>query len=940
MKYVPGVQKLFKVLSTMLVVMLTPACGFSSDKASQPIYVIAEGHPRIFLTTERIPGIRARCANKANAQSRYYTVLKEFGDTYSPLKRKPTVSDCLNLAFLYALGEVPGFEYTRRSVKEYGRLGAELLVQLEPPTELGSFKRYTPHFIACYDWLFHAMTPDQRAVVFGKFSAVADRARSSLKKTMGGRFRESREMYAFYGLAFYGDGGMIFPHDASSASTADRKARQYCDFFASWWRDQHLRLMEATCKKGGNPAGTMYGESPYPNKLWAFDAWATAGGEDIYATTSAIGGFPLFWLYQMLPYTTHVRYDNANGQSSRPGGIVRFGDYRYNGFTRVSGPETFATTALAQGIAARSGRLDLAAVLNWLTQYQGDFEIAQFGGPFPTRKWLAASPALVWDIIFRDGTVAAASPSLMGLPLAYHFGTVASGAPLKPDFPDGRPEGSGIVVMRSSWDDPSGTLLWFKASSYPLVHDHRDQGSFQVYKKGWLAIDSGQYEETPHRGNYSSRTVAHNSVLVYRPGESLDGKKTDPVWKGYANDGGQRWTDPPKEVADLDDGKHFLGGIRTIASVPGMYEYARADITRSYNSNLATSDGQSPKVSLVTRDLLFLRQDEVIVIFDRVVSTQPDYPKRWLLHSVYRPEHEGAERFSGTVANSAAVPGKPQGVRLRGTLRGGISEVVHPGIITIRGWNFGPSDGRLLVRTLLPANPVTRIVGGADEKGARKTTLALPYGGGNTLSVRDATGFSAGDFVYLGETDTPYTEGSRGHPHWLVDDAYYRGWGKVESVDRKNGHIVLMDHRHGIPKLPEGTVVVRSDHANGNSFEFLDAEYNQWQMYGEAVAEAGPYTMQHGNWRIEVEPTERKKDTVFLHVLVPCDTGTLAESGNLIRDGMKMKENTDSVTLDLAGRKRRYSLTFYKNASGAHVRITEGGKKLVDDEIPGKGARR
>ncbi|NMC74584.1 MAG: hypothetical protein GYA56_09560, partial [Geobacteraceae bacterium] len=451
---------------------------------------------------------------------------------------------------------------------------------------------------------------------------------------------------------------------------------------------------------------------------------------------------------------------------------------------------------------------------------------------------------------------------------------------------------------------------------------------------------SGQYEETPHRGNYTSRTVAHNSLLVYRPGESLDREKTDPVWKGYANDGGQRWVDPPKEVADLEDGGHFLGGIRAVASVPGMYDYAGADITRAYNSTLATSDGHSPKVSCVTRDILFLRQDEIIVVFDRVRSTEPGYPKRWLLHSVYRPEHEGMERFSGTIANSTAIPGKPTGVPLRGTVQGGISEIVNPGIITIRGWNFGPSDGRLLVRTLLPAPAVTRIVGGADGRGTRKTTLALPYGGGNTLSVRDAGGFSAGDFVYLGETDAPYTEGTRGHPHWLVDDVYYRGWGKIRSVDTKKGQIVLMEHRYGIPKLPEGTVVVRSDHANENSFEFLDAEYNQWQMEGEAVAEAGPYTMQHGNWRIEVEPADLSKDTVFLHVLIPCDSGTLAESGRLLRHGIRMTEHSDSATLELAGRKRRYSLTFYKNGSGARVTITESGKKLADHVLPVRGSRR
>ncbi len=918
-----------KVILVLLVCILLPACGFSSETASAPVYTIVEGHPRIFITPDRLVAIRARCADKSNAQSQYYAVLKDFGDTYDPLRQKPSISGCLCLAFLYVVGEVPGFDYSRRTISDYGRLGAEVLVQLEPPADLGYFKRYTPNLIACYDWLFSTLSPEQRANVFKRFTVVADGMQSSLKKTIGGRFRETREMYAFYGLAFYGDGKMIFPHDRSAAESADKKAKQYCDFFASWWRDQNLKLLEATCAKGGYPAGTMYGESPYPGKLWAFDAWATAGKEDIYSTISAINGYSLFWLYQMLPYPTHVRYDCANGRSAMQGGIVRFGDYRYNGFTAVSGPEKYTNIAQAQGDAVTTGKTDLAAVYNWLIQYQGDFNIEPFGGPFPTKRWLGAGPPLVWDIVFRDGTIAAGSPAAKGLPLAYHFGTFSSGEPLKPDFPMGRPEGSGIVVMRSSWDHPDGTLLWFKASSYPLVHDHRDQGSFQIYKKGWLAIDSGQYEETSHRGNYSSRTVAHNSLLIYRPGESLDKEKTDPVWKGYANDAGQRWVDPLKKVADLADPEYFLGGIRKFSSVPGMYDYIHADITRSYNSTAVTTEGHNPKVSLVTRDIVFLRPDEFIVIFDRVTSTKADYPKRWLLHSVYRPEHEGIEKFSGTIPFKVHVQGKPQGVELCGTIHGGISHVANPGVITIKGWNFGPSDGRLLIRTMLPSHAITRFVGGGDEKGVRNTVLASSYTGGNTIHVRDAKGFAPGDFIYVGPTDMPYSEGLRGHPNWLVDDVYYKGWGKIKKVDPKNGYIVLMDHRYGIPKLPDGTIVLRSDHANGNSYEFMDVEYNQWQMYGEAVANAGPYTMQHGNWRMEVEPTQLKKDTIFLHVMIPCDTKTQTEKRRLLRENIKLTEDNRSIGLELDGSKRKYILTFQKKTPYANLVIIENGKKKL-----------
>jgi len=924
---------MLKIFFLSLLFMLTPACGLSSEGSPDPLYVIAEGHPRIFLTAERISGIRVRCADRGNAQNRYYAKLKEFGDSYAPGKGKPGISDCLCLAFLYAVGEVSGFDYSRRSVQDYGRLGAELLLKLEPSGDLGYFRKYTPYYIACYDWLFHAMTPEQRVVVFGKHISVADRMRSGLKKAIGGRFRETREMYGFYGLAFYGDGRMMFPDDTSAAEAADKKARQYCDFFVSWWRDHTLAILEATCAKGGYPAGTMYGESPYPGKLWALDAWVTAGREDVGATTSAINGFSLFWLYQMLPYATHVRYDNASGRSDRPGGLVRFGDYRYNGFTPVSAPETFINIAQAQGIAVRTGRLDLAAVFGWMIQYQGDLEITPFGGPFSTKKWLSPGAPLVWDIIFRDGTMAAASPSQAGLPLAYHFGTLPSMEGGEPDFPEGRPSGSGITVMRSSWDDPAAALIWFKASSYPLVHDHRDQGSFQIYKKGWLAIDSGQYEETEHRGNYSSRTVAHNSILVYRPGESLDAEKTDPVWKGYANDGGQRWADPPKKVADLGDAEHFLGGVRAFESVPGVFDYASADITRSYNSSRVVSDGQAAKVSLVTRDLVFLRPDDIIVVFDHVVSTRADYSKRWLLHSVYRPEHEGRESFSGIVRNSGSIPGKSGGVMLGGNRSGGISEARDAGIITIPGWNFGPSDGRLALRTLLPAHSVTRIVGGGDARGSVKTRLALPYNGGNTIWLRDVSGFSPGDFVYLGETDRPFSEGLRGHPNWLVDDTYYRGWGKVKGVHPESGSITLMDYRYSIPRLPEGSVVLRSGHASKNSFEFLDAEYNQWQMYGESVANAGPYTMQHGNWRMEVEPLQMSGDTIFLHVMVPCDTSTLTASRRILRENVKMAENESSVSLELKGRDRIYKLLFRKKSPSVRITVTEGGKELADRVI-------
>ncbi len=922
-----------KIFVLVFIVLLTCGCASSAETETKSKYTIREEHPRIYLTKERLEGIRKQCADRRGAQARYYGILKNFADKFIPGKKEPSVYHCICLAFVYAVGEVPGYDYSRRSINDYGTIGADLLTQLHPPRDLSYFARHTPNFIACYDWLFPAMTSEQRATVFKNFTAIADKTRAALKASIGGRFRGTREMYAYYGLSFYCDGKDIYPNDPAAAVVVDRKAKAYCDFFASWQKDQHLAVLEAACKGGAYPSGTMYGEAPYPAQLWALDAWNTATTDDLYQDTTCLTGYPLFWLYQMLPYCTQVRYDCANGRINQPGAVVRFGDYRYIGYTAVASRFNNINIAQAQGVASRQGRRDIAAVFNWLIQYQKDFNVMPYGGPFPTKGWVGAGPPLVWDIIFRDGLVEAKSPADVRLPLAYHFGSTDSGPPMKPDFPHGRPEGGGVVVMRSSWEDPAGTLLWFKASSYPLVHDHRDQGSFQIYKKGWLAIDSGQYEETSHRGNYTSRTVAHNSLLIYRPGESLNKNKVDPIWYGYANDGGQRWVRYIKKAAEARDTEHYLGGITKFESVPEIYDYTHADITRSYNCVHVTTEDHKPKVSLVTRSTIFLRPDEYIVVFDRVISTKAEYPKRWLLHSVYRPELDGRETFDGIIPYSKKIPGKPNGVKLRGNKHGGISESRDTSIMTVRGWNFGPSDGRLVCRTLLPAKHITRIVGGSDPIGVQRTALAKPYTGGGTIVVSNIDGFEIGDFVYLGKTEKPYSKSNLGHPHWPVDDVFYEGWCNIQSIDPKTNAITMAPYRYGIPNLPEGTVVIRSDHANAKAFEFMDAEYNQWPMHGEAVANAGPFYMQHGCWRVEIEPIEKKKTDVFMHVMLPCDKYTLAESQVNLKEKISFSKNKDLIHLKIEGKNRNYKLVFKTESSYAYVTVTEKGKTILDNEL-------
>ena len=246
-------------------------------------------------------------------------------------------------------------------------------------------------------------------------------------------------------------------------------------------------------------------------------------------------------------------------------------------------------------------------------------------------------------------------------------------------------------------------------------------------------------------------------------------------------------------------------------------------------------------------------------------------------------------------------------------------------MITLKAWNLGPSEGRLVCRTLLPERHVTRVVGGVGPRPVRKTTLARPYKGGKQIVVEASDGFEPGDFVYLGKSESPYSRGTSGNPCWPVDDVFYKGYGNVLRADPTTNTITMKPYRAFMPQLPEGTSVIRSDHANAQAFEFLDAEFNQWPMEGESVANAGPFHMQHGSWRVEIEPVKQSEEDTFLHVMVPCESETLAAATGSLRENVHVLKKDDAVTLDIAGKTRRFLLTFASDTPKARLVVEELG---------------
>lgn len=246
--------------------------------------------------------------------------------------------------------------------------------------------------------------------------------------------------------------------------------------------------------------------------------------------------------------------------------------------------------------------------------------------------------------------------------------------------------GVGHLVIRNGWNRDS-TWIEFDCGAYFAKHQHLDQNQFTIYHKGYLAIDSGaDYTDTesPHYLNYYRRTVAHNSVLVYEPGEQF-------FWSENmlpaANDGGQRMDSSRfwNTIRSVEDWQRTedlwnLGRMRPLDSVPGLYHYALGDATRSYSPQ---------KIRRFTRELLYAPKQNVLFVFDRVVSTNPNFRKAWLLHGVNEP----------------VVNGSPEA-----TNDGGRA------FANARGFRLSENGGELIVHVLLPRDRALVCRGGSGSE--------------------------------------------------------------------------------------------------------------------------------------------------------------------------------------------------------------------------------
>jgi hypothetical protein len=307
----------------------------------------------------------------------------------------------------------------------------------------------------------------------------------------------------------------------SGAGTAlENDSRRFLD---SW-----NKRIPAECIPAFNEIGGVWSESmghgsygPILVIPWAFEAWRTATGEDLFSMCAPTGFLPQMtrWaIYTTVPFANHTAWIDDNTASP------------LRTFSRI-----------APLLAARYND----PVANEISE-----EGAQKG-------W----NSIPWErFLFFDPTIKSGTPAKENYPLSYHF------------------KGAGHVYMRSDWNDPNSTWAFFGAGPSFAGHSRDDEGHFMISKKGYLVLRTGGSGHND-LDYYAGGSLAFNVVTIYDKDEQF--RRTDPQQENGVkneNDGGMiRHVYNSHTRTDRAEIKSYYHNEK--------FTYAAADLSQAYSSH-------------------------------------------------------------------------------------------------------------------------------------------------------------------------------------------------------------------------------------------------------------------------------------------------------------------------------------------------------------------
>ena len=313
----------------------------------------------------------------------------------------------------------------------------------------------------------------------------------------------------------------------------------------------------------------------------------------------------------------------------------------------------------------------------------------------------------LYDVLLIDPTVQTYN-NLASLPLTKYFPSPFGGMAVRTDWNDGITSNAVVAEMRIK-------------ERHFANHQHLDAGSFQIYYKGPLAVESGIYQGSKgsygcsHFMNYFQRTIAHNGMLVHNPAERFNYYDNT-----VANDGGQRFPlngREPRNMTALMAETYKTGEVLAhdfgIDQMTPEYSYLKGDITAAYTDKVKNHQRAFVFLNLTSSSGAGVRVPAALIVHDYIVSSDKDFKKTWLLHCVQKPTFKGNETiiernqkgYNGKLVNTTLLPEQSNTnlVAVGGTG----NEFTVGGVNYPQSPNFSPNswDGAIWRVELSPKSP-------------------------------------------------------------------------------------------------------------------------------------------------------------------------------------------------------------------------------------------
>lgn len=568
------------------------------------------GHPRVLFTKSDIPSIRDNATSDEMSEIWKMTTNKAWyaiTDSDNAFQNmNPEVVDnhndnllqrITNCALLYALDMEES--RTQTSAEECGETAVarakEYLEKVTFNPKTGDITRSIGQTMmmagVVYDWCYDLLTETDKTYFRSKMKELAETTEIGYPP------------YKKIVTTGHGGEGEIFGYQILCGIAMYDEDPEMYNLAAGRMEAEMLEIRKEWNKTGAHPVGGAYGATRYEWELMANQLYLNMGKSSIMGSLSDLANVAQMFIYYRLP----------SGAQQKVGD-----DYSWAG----GRPRSWWTTY--------NGLFEFAAA-----QTQDPYlQQANLVQQFITGAWSSTNhKSVVPDVVL---TKAGAETKFWdSLPLAKK-----STAPLT------------SIQARTNWkmgQDSNAVVVNFEAreTADGPDHNHADTGSFQIYYKGNLTMDTGLYQGVnavgeaqewgdEHYFNYYVRTIANNCMTVYKPGEQFYYGPSSNKKGPYANDGGQRITysassykeyqeNEPRAVTDAS----YIGPNTDTPE----FSFVKTNLTNAY---------QKGKVENHERSMVFMDLDNdeypgAVVVFDDLTSTDASYKKTFNMHSETKP---------------------------------------------------------------------------------------------------------------------------------------------------------------------------------------------------------------------------------------------------------------------------------------------------------------